>query len=238
MSGDYPTPAERLRNQVSSTLPGSGEGSREPVECDGLAVQEPPSRVLHPGSKLSTLAWWGDVTLGPDLGIADATTDEPHAAMDWLQERQDSIEAKLARRHLAPDANPQRMARFDRSISWLEGSHCPLGYSRDGKKGNVQIEYGLLTDPQGRRVAVRVLEGNTADPAAFTETAGVVKDTFGLKRMVMAEVGIYLTGTPILDYTGHGVRPSLSSTCRSSGTTASPAMVRTHHLPHPVKTAR
>jgi hypothetical protein len=147
------------------------------------------SRVAHPGSKLSTLAWWGDVTLGPDLGVAGATTDEAYAAMDWLQARQDAIEEKLARRHLAPAANPSRMALFDLSSSWLEGSHCPLGargYSRDGKKGNVQIEYGLLTDPAGRPVAVRVLEGNTADPAAFTQIAGVVHDTFGLRKMVMA----------------------------------------------------
>jgi len=146
------------------------------------------SRVAHPGSKLSTIAWWADTTLGADLGIGDATTDEAYAAMDWLESRQEAIEKKLARRHLAPEANPQRMALFDLSSSWLEGSHCPLGargYSRDGKKGNVQIEYGLLTDPQGRPVAVRVFEGNTADPAAFTEIAGAVKNTFGLKRMVM-----------------------------------------------------
>ena len=108
--------------------------------------------------------------------------------MDWLAARQDAIERKLARRHLAPDANPARMALFDLSSSWLEGRCCPLGargYSRDGKKGKVQIEYGLLTDPEGRPVAVRVFEGNTADPVAFTEIAGAVKDTFGLKRMVM-----------------------------------------------------
>ena len=147
------------------------------------------SRVVAPGSKLSTLAWLGDVTLGPDLGIADAATGEAYAAMDWLDTRQDAIERTLARRHLAPAANPSRMALFDLSSSWLEGRCCPLGvpgYSRDGKKGKVQIEYGLLTDPEGRPVAVRVFEGNTADPAAFTEIAGVVKDTFGLKRMVMA----------------------------------------------------
>ena len=146
------------------------------------------SRVVHPGSKLSTIAWWRDTALGADLGIEDVTTDEAYAAMDWLESRQEAIEARLARRHLAPEANPQRMALFDLSSSWLEGSHCPLGargYSRDGKKGNVQIEYGLLTDPCGRPVAVRVLEGNTADPAAFTEIADVVKNTFGLKRMVM-----------------------------------------------------
>jgi hypothetical protein len=125
------------------------------------------SRVAHPGSKLSTIAWWADTTLGPDLGIEDATTDEAYAAMDWLEARQDSIEARLARRHLAPEANPSRMALFDLSSSWLEGSHCPLGargYSRDGKKGNVQIEYGLLTDPHGRPVAVRVLEGTPPTP--------------------------------------------------------------------------
>src|SRR6516165_9907470 len=146
------------------------------------------SRVAHPGSKLSTLAWWDDVTLGADLGVAGATTDEAYAAMDWLEGRQDAIERKLARRHLAPAANPRRMALFDLSSSWLEGSHCPLGargYSRDGKKGNVQIEYGLLTDPQGRPVAVRVFEGNTADPAAFTVILDTVHREFGLRKMVM-----------------------------------------------------
>ena len=146
------------------------------------------SRVVAPGSKLSTLAWWGDVTLGADLGIGDATTDEAYAAIDWLQGRQDAIERRLARRHLAPAANPSRMALFDLSSSWLEGRCCPLGalgYSRDGKKGKLQIEYGLLTDPQGRPVAVRVFEGSTADPAAFTEILDVVHGEFGLRKMIM-----------------------------------------------------
>jgi hypothetical protein len=153
-----------------------------------LALALVISRVVSPGSKLSALAWWPDTTLGPDLGIEHATTDDVYAAMDWLESRQDAIEKRLARRHLAPDANPSRMALFDLSSSWLEGSHCPLGargYSRDGKKGKVQIEYGLLTDPEGRPVAVRVFEGNTADPAAFTGILDVVHGMFGLKRMVM-----------------------------------------------------
>jgi len=153
-----------------------------------LALALVISRVVAPGSKLSTLAWWHDVTLGADLGITGATTDEAYAAMDWLQGRQDAIESKLARRHLAPAANPGRMALFDLSSSWLEGTHCPLGargYSRDGKKGTVQIEYGLLTDPQGRPVAVRVFDGDTADPAAFTAILDVVHGEFGLRKMVM-----------------------------------------------------
>jgi hypothetical protein len=153
-----------------------------------LALALVISRAVHPGSKLATIRWWHDATLGADLGIEDATTDEAYAAMDWLQARQEVIEKKLARRHLAPDANPSRMALFDLSSSWLEGSHCPLGsrgYSRDGKKGKVQVEYGLLTDPEGRPVAIRVFEGNTGDPTAFAEIAGVVKNTFGLQKMVM-----------------------------------------------------
>ena len=146
------------------------------------------SRVVSPASKLSTSTWWADVTLGADLGVAGASTDDIYAAMDWLASRQDSIEAGLARRHLAQEPNPARMALFDLSSSWLEGSHCPLaarGYSRDGKKGKLQIEYGLLTDPAGLPVAVRVFPGNTGDPAAFTAIVQVVRDRFGLRDMVM-----------------------------------------------------
>src|SRR5689334_4749796 len=146
------------------------------------------SRVIKPGSKLSTLAWWADTTLGADLGVAEASTDDIYAAMDWLEDRQDAIEAGLARRHLAPEANPSKMALFDLSSSWLEGTRCPLaarGYSRDGKKGRLQIEYGLLTDPSGRPVAVRVFPGNTGDPAAFTQITDVLRDKFGLAEMVM-----------------------------------------------------
>ena len=108
--------------------------------------------------------------------------------MDWLAGRQDAIEAKLAARHLAPEPNPARMALSGLSSSWLEGPCCPLaarGYSRDGKKGRLQIEYGLLTDPAGRPVAVRVLPGSTGDPAAFTQIVKVVRDAFGLEKMVM-----------------------------------------------------
>src|SRR5580658_9659274 len=146
------------------------------------------SRVVKPGSKLSTLTWWNDTTLGADLGVAEASTDDLYAAMDWLEHRQDAIEAGLARRHLAPEPNPARMALFDLSSSWLEGTRCPLaarGYSRDGKKGKLQIEYGLLTDPSGRPVAVRVFPGNTGDPAAFTAIVGVVREKFRLAQMVM-----------------------------------------------------
>ena len=146
------------------------------------------SRVIKPGSKLATLTWWDDTTLGADLGVAAAATDDIYAAMDWLEHRQDAIEAELARRHLGPEPNPSRMALFDLSSSWMEGRCCPLaarGYSRDGKKGKLQIEYGLLTDPEGRPVAVRVFPGNTGDPGAFTEIVTVVRDKFELAQMVM-----------------------------------------------------
>src|SRR5665647_2019655 len=146
------------------------------------------ARVCRPGSKLATTRWWTGTTLADDLGVADASTDEVYAAMDWLQGRQDAIESKLVRTHLAGAANPDRLALFDLSSSWVTGRCCPLaarGYSRDGKKGLPQIEYGLLTDPAGRPVAVRVFPGNTADPTAFTAIVQAVKDTFKLKDMVM-----------------------------------------------------
>jgi hypothetical protein len=153
-----------------------------------LAMALIVSRVARPASKLATCSWWEDTTLGVDLDVAGASTDEVYAAMDWLLERQDRIEASLARRHLAPAANPSRMALFDLSSSWVEGSHCPLGrrgYSRDGKKGKLQIEYGLLTDPEGRPVAVRVFPGSTADPAAFVDAVRLVREKFKLTELVM-----------------------------------------------------
>jgi len=153
-----------------------------------LALALVIARVLRPGSKLATTGWWADTTLGADLDIADAGTDEVYAAMDWLHTRQDNIEAKLAARHLAPEVNPGRMALFDLSSSWMEGTHCPLaarGYSRDGKKHKAQIEYGLLTDPAGRPVAIRVFGGNTGDPTAFIDAVKIVRKKFGLKQMVM-----------------------------------------------------
>jgi hypothetical protein len=146
------------------------------------------ARVLKPASKLATTAWWAETTLGVDLGVGDASTDEVYAAMDWLLGRQDAIEAQLAARHLGPVANPSRMALFDLSSSWMEGRHCPLaarGYSRDGKKNRTQIEYGLLTDPEGRPVAIRVFAGNTADPTAFIDAVQVVRSKFGLTDLVM-----------------------------------------------------
>jgi hypothetical protein len=142
------------------------------------------SRVVAPRPKLATLAWWDDVTLGPDLGIADAPRDDVYQAMDWLLGRQDPIEAALAGRHLREGG----IAMFGLSSSWVEGTHCELaarGYSRDGKKGKEQIEYGLLTDPEGRPVAIRVFAGNTADPSAFTEAVDVVRGKFALRELVL-----------------------------------------------------
>ncbi|WP_211879861.1 IS1634 family transposase [Pseudarthrobacter albicanus] len=144
------------------------------------------ARVCRPGSKLATTRWWADTTLASDLGVAGATTDEVYAAMDWLAGRQDAIEKTLASRHLSPEANPDRLALFDLSSSWVTGHKCPLaarGYSRDGKKGLEQIEYGLLTDPAGRPVSVRVVPGNTADPAAFEQLAKDFKTRYGLQEM-------------------------------------------------------
>jgi Transposase DDE domain len=159
-----------------------------PCRARDLTVALIISRVIRPASKLSTLAWWPDTTLGPDLGVADASTDEVYTAMDWLAGRQDGIEKQLAARHLDPSVNPTRMALFDLSSSWVTGHCCELaarGYSRDGKKGCEQIEYGLLCDPAGRPVAVRVFPGNTADPTAFTAAVGAVRDTFALDNLVM-----------------------------------------------------
>ena len=149
-----------------------------------LAMALIVARVCRPDSKLATTRWWADTTLGVDLGVAEASTDQVYAAMDWLGDRQDKLQRRLARRHLEPGG----LVYYDLSSSWMEGRCCPLaarGYSRDGKRGLAQIEYGLLTDPQGRPVAVEVFAGNTGDPATVAGTVARVRDRFGIRRIVM-----------------------------------------------------
>jgi hypothetical protein len=142
------------------------------------------ARACRPGSKLATTRWWADTTLAADLGIEAADTDDVYQAMDWLLDRQDAIEQQLAGRHLEPGG----LVLYDVSSSWMEGRTCPLtafGHSRDGRRRKPQIVYGLVTDPDGRPVAVNVFAGNTADPAAFTATVATVTARFGLERVVL-----------------------------------------------------
>jgi len=149
-----------------------------------LAAALVVARVVAPASKLATTRWWAETTLAVDLGVAGAGTDDVYAALDWLADRQQAIEAELARRHLAEGG----FALYDLSSSWLTGRCCPLaaiGHSRDGRRGTAQIEYGLLTDGAGRPVAVQVFAGNTADPTAFSAAVAAVRDRFGLTRLTL-----------------------------------------------------
>ena len=161
------------------------------------------SRAVRPASKLSTVRWWsaGDTTLASDLGIADASTDDVYAAMDWLLAQKGAIEKKLARRHLRAG----EIAMYDLSSSWVEGTCCELaafGYSRDGKRGRMQIEYGLLTDPDGRPVGIDVFKGNTGDPDAFKSLTGRVRKQFGLKELVFVGDRGMITKTRIAELRG------------------------------------
>ena len=142
------------------------------------------ARILEPGSKLATSRWWHTTTLPALLDLGDADEDDLYAAMDWLYERQDTIEKKLAARHLDNDA----LALYDLSSSYFEGVTCPLaqrGHPRDGKKGKLQVNYGLLTNARGIPVAVSVFEGNTGDPKTLLPQVDRMRRAFGLKRFVM-----------------------------------------------------
>src|ERR1700692_287712 len=103
--------------------------------------------------------------------------------MHWLDGRQQAIEKKLAAKHLGADVNPARMALFDLTSAWVTGRCCEVaarGYSRDGKKGCEQIEYGVRTDTAGSPVAVRVFAGSPAYPVAFTQIVTVIRHTLGI----------------------------------------------------------
>lgn len=135
--------------------------------------------------------------------MADASEDNLYAAMDWLLARQDDIEQKLAARHLRDDA----LVLYDLSSSYFEGSCWPLakrGYSRDGRRGTLQVNYGLLTNARSCPVAVSVFEGNTADSLTFVPAVQRVRERFGLTQVVMVGDRGMVSQKAIDEFRGQG----------------------------------
>ena len=157
--------------------------SRRSRERD-LVVAMVVARILEPKSKLATTLWWEDTTLPETLEVSDANEKDLYDAMDWLLERQNRIENKLASRHLKSNA----LALYDLTSSYFEGETCPLaalGHNRDGKKGKLQVNYGLLTNRKGIPVAVSVFKGNTGDPKTLMPQVEKMRDEFGIDQFVM-----------------------------------------------------
>ena len=161
-----------------------------------LVIAMIAERLLFPSSKLAHTRHWHDTTLAEELDIADATEDHLYDAMDWLLLRQQAIEKKLARRHLGEGA----MVLYDVTSSYYEGKTCPLarfGHDRDGKTGCPIIVYGMLTDADGRPVAVQVYPGNTGDPKTVPDQVEALTKRFGLSRVVLVGDRGMLTQTQI-----------------------------------------
>jgi transposase len=142
------------------------------------------ARILAPSPKLATTRWWHTTTLAEALGVADASEDDLYRAMDWLLPRQDTIQKKLGARHLSEGS----LVLYDLSSSYFEGTCCPLaklGYSRDGRRGLLQVNYGLLTDARGCPVAVSVHEGNVADSQTLMPQVQRLRQDFGIQQLVI-----------------------------------------------------
>jgi transposase len=158
---------------------------RAPCRERDLCVAMIVGRVLDPGSKLACTRQLEVCTLGEELGVQGAVHDELYAAMDWLVERQDAIEQRLARRHL----KERELALYDVSCSYFEGRTCPLarfGYDHgSGKRGRMQVEYGLLCDSDGRPVAIEVFEGSVKDDKTLPSQVKKLEQRFGLSRVIV-----------------------------------------------------
>jgi transposase len=161
-----------------------------------LVIAMIAERLLFPSSKLAHTRHWHSTTLAEELDVAYATEDHLYESMDWLLKRQGAIEKKLARRHLGEGA----MVLYDVSSSYYEGKTCPLarfGHDRDGETGCPIIVYGVMTDADGRPVAVQVYPGNTADPKTVPDQVETLAKRFGLSRVVLVGDRGMLTQTQI-----------------------------------------
>ena len=158
--------------------------SAKPSRERDLVLAMIVERLLDPCSKLANTRAWHSTTLAEELGVTEATEDELYEAMDWLLERQPRIEKKLAERHLREGS----LVLYDVSSSYYEGHSCPLaqyGHDRDGQKGLPIIVYGLMTDREGRPLAVDVYRGNTGDPTTVGDQVNKLRAQFHLSRVVL-----------------------------------------------------
>src|ERR1700722_9817265 len=168
----------------------------DPSPSRNLVVAMIAERLIFPSSKLANTRHWHDTTLAEELDVADATADQLYDAMDWLLERQSAIENKLAKRHLSDGG----VVLYDVTSSYYEGKTCPLahvGHDRDGKSGCPIIVYGVLTDAEGRPVAVQIYPGNTGDPKTVPDQVEALTKRFGLSRVVLVGDRGMLTQTQI-----------------------------------------
>jgi hypothetical protein len=149
-----------------------------------LALALVAQRVLQPGSKLACARQLSQSTLAEELALGEVDADDLYAALDWLLARQERIEARLARRHLGEGTH----VLYDVSSSYFEGRTCTLlgfGYSRDGRRGSLQIVYGLLCDADGRPIAIEVFEGGVHDDKTLPAQIDKLRRRFGLQTVVL-----------------------------------------------------
>ena len=178
-----------------------------------LVVAMMVERLFHPCSKLATTRLWHTTTLAEELGVQDATEDDLYEAMDWLLARQQRIEKRLARRHLSEGA----YVLYDVTSSYYEGRTCPLarfGNNRDKKKGKLIVVYGLMTDQEGRPVAVQVYPGNPGDPTTVPDQVEKLRNQFELQTVVLVGDRGMLTQTQldtVKNYPGIGWISALRS---------------------------
>ena len=203
LKGGTVIPAEREAFIITRSLPhghvGAALGTAHRIgldrilgpdgnRCRDLVLAMIVGRILDPASKLAAARALSPATatssLGTVLGLGEVDEDELYAALDWLLERQPAIETTLARRHLKNGT----LVLYDVSSSYMEGRCCPIaqrGYSRDGRRGTLQIVYGLLCAPDGCPVAIQVFEGNTGDPMTLATQVEKLKQRFALDHVVL-----------------------------------------------------
>ena len=198
LSGQSVRPVEELWQTIRSRPHGAVQAVRVAMQrlgFESLIASRPgperdavcamvAARILAPHTKLATTRWWHTTTLPQEFGVAGLDENDLYAAMDWLLERQNGIQKKLAARLLSEGG----LALYDLSSSYFEGRCCPLakiGYSRDGKRNTLQVNYGLLTNRAGCPVAISVYEGNTADAKTLPDQVKRVREDFGLERLVL-----------------------------------------------------
>ena len=145
-------------------------------------------RIVYHGSKLALSNITAFSCLWEVCGVADDKIDvnkHCYDAMDELLARQESIQKKIAKKHLRNGS----VILYDITSSYFEGEHegseiVDYGYNRDKKRGKKQIVIGLVCTREGCPVAVEVFRGNTNDGSTVLSKVVDIKKKYGISDFV------------------------------------------------------
>lgn len=156
-------------------------------DLDGILSMLLYTRILYPGSKLSSLEDAGRFIEQPEADI-----HQVYRALSLLAEESDDIQAAVYKNSLKLGPRQDRVIYYDCTNYYFEseeeGGLRQYGHSKENRPNPI-VQMGLFVDMDGIPLAFCVNPGNTAETTTLKPLEDKLRDKFGLSKVVVCTDG-------------------------------------------------